>query len=104
MTSRTPARTALGVAAVLSEAEALSAGCVMDFPTAFAWVAEHHPSPADHDPKCSYATHGMLCDCHLLMDEYARRKSVATPTVQRGVTDTDEARALRALLSGTAPK
>lgn len=38
----------------------------MDFPTA--WAIVNDTSPADHDPRCSFAqTSGaVLCDCHVL--------------------------------------
>ena len=51
--------------------------CVMDFPTAWAFVREQHPDPKEHDPRCSWvqASGGILCDCHVLNDEYARRKA-----------------------------
>ena len=51
--------------------------CVMDFPTAWAFVREQHPDPGEHDPRCSWvqASGGILCDCHVLNDEYARRKA-----------------------------
>lgn len=50
--------------------------CVMDFPTAWAFIREQHPDPTEHDPRCSWvqAKGGVLCDCHVLMDEYNRRK------------------------------
>lgn len=47
--------------------------CVMDYPTAWEFVRktkfEHH------DQRCSYVQMdgGMLCDCYVLNDEYARR-------------------------------
>jgi len=51
--------------------------CVMDFPTAWAFIREQHPDPREHDPRCSWvqASGGILCDCHVINDEYARRKA-----------------------------
>lgn len=51
---------------------------VMDYPTAWAYVRGVHPEPEKHDPACSWVVSGggILCDCHVLNDEYARRKAV----------------------------
>lgn len=51
--------------------------CVMDYPTAWAFIREQHPDPKEHDPKCSWvqASGGILCDCYVLNDEYERRKA-----------------------------
>jgi hypothetical protein len=51
--------------------------CVMDFPSAWAFVREQHHDPKEHDPRCSWvqASGGILCDCHIINDEYERRKS-----------------------------
>ncbi len=56
--------------------------CIMDFPTAWAYIREQHPDPAEHDPRCSWvqAQGGVLCDCHIINDEYERRKAALTPT------------------------
>ena len=53
--------------------------CIMDFPTAWAYIRDHHPDPAEHDPKCSWvqALGGILCDCHVINAEYERRKALA---------------------------
>lgn len=53
---------------------------VMDFPTAWAFVRT--TKPLAHDPRCSWRTAGgaFLCDCYVLMDEYARRKAAAEPS------------------------
>jgi hypothetical protein len=52
--------------------------CIMDFPTAWAYIREQHPDPAEHDPRCSWvqARGGILCDCHILNAEYDRRKAI----------------------------
>jgi len=49
--------------------------CVMDYPTAWAFIREKHPDPKEHDPRCSWvqASGGILCDCHVINDEYERR-------------------------------
>lgn len=47
--------------------------CIMDFPTA--WAFTRASAIKDHDVQCSWYTHNMLCDCHVLNDEYARRKA-----------------------------
>lgn len=54
-----------------------TASCIMDYPTAWAFIREQHPDPNEHDPRCSWvqASGGILCDCHVLNDEYARRKA-----------------------------
>jgi hypothetical protein len=51
----------------------------MDYPSAFKFVAG--TNLVDHDPRCSYrvANRGMLCDCHIINDEYERRKKLMTP-------------------------
>lgn len=48
---------------------------VMDYPAAWAYVREQHPDPSEHDPRCSWviANRAVLCDCHVLWDEYERR-------------------------------
>jgi hypothetical protein len=53
--------------------------CIMDFPTAWKFVREEHPDPAEHHSRCSWvqAKGGILCDCHVLNDEYARRKAAS---------------------------
>ena len=50
---------------------------VMDYPTAWAFVAD--TALVDHDPRCSYAqtNRALLCDCHVLTDEYVRRANAA---------------------------
>ena len=60
--------------------------CIMDFPTAWAFVREQHPDPKDHDPRCSWvqASGGILCDCHVLNDEYARRKLALNASRSKG--------------------
>ena len=47
---------------------------IMDFPQAWAYVAETELD--EHDPKCSYRVgqRGLLCDCFIIWDEYNRRK------------------------------
>lgn len=47
---------------------------VMDYPTAWAFVET--TDATTHDPKCSWRTVQMLCDCHVLGDEYDRRAAV----------------------------
>lgn len=50
--------------------------CIMDYPQAWAFVRETELD--SHDPRCSYriAEGGLLCDCFILNDEYARRKAL----------------------------
>jgi hypothetical protein len=57
--------------------ETLPSVCIMDYPEGWAFVREKHPDPREHDPRCSWvqASGGILCDCHVLNDEYARRKA-----------------------------
>ncbi len=52
---------------------------IMDYPTAWAFIREQHPDPAEHDPRCSWVQGkgGFLCDCHIINAEYERRKAVA---------------------------
>lgn len=47
----------------------------MDFPQAWAFVRD--TKPEQHDPKCSWRAYngGFLCDCHVLNDEYDKRKA-----------------------------
>lgn len=57
--------------------------CIMDFPEA--WQFVRPTDPKDHDPNCSWRVRhgGLLCDCHILMDEYARREAaLCTENVQ----------------------
>lgn len=46
---------------------------VMDYPQA--WEFVKGPKLTDHDKRCSYRTtrRGILCDCHIINNEYARR-------------------------------
>lgn len=50
-----------------------------DYPTAWAYIREQHPDPAEHDPRCSWVqmNGGMLCDCRVINEEYARRLVIA---------------------------
>jgi hypothetical protein len=54
---------------------------IMDFPTAWRFIREEHPDPAEHDPRCSWVVgrEAFLCDCHVLNDEYERRKRAFRP-------------------------
>lgn len=47
----------------------------MDYPTAWEFVRE--TKPEQHHAECSWRVCGgaLLCDCHVLMDEYKRRSS-----------------------------
>lgn len=49
--------------------------CVMDFPTAWNFVRQ--TKPEQHHEDCSWRNYGgaLLCDCHVLSDEYKRRES-----------------------------
>jgi hypothetical protein len=51
---------------------------MMDFPEAWAFVKQ--TAPGDHDLRCSWfvTRGGLLCDCHVLNDEYARRQQTST--------------------------
>lgn len=46
---------------------------IMDYPAAWAFLAATQAE--DHDRRCSYhqANRGVLCDCHVVNDEYDRR-------------------------------
>ena len=48
---------------------------IMDYPTAWAFVAL--TKLEDHHEKCSYRVteRGILCDCDIINNEYARRKA-----------------------------
>ncbi len=46
----------------------------MDFPQA--WKFTRSTRLEDHDPKCSWAKAGLLCDCRVLWDEIERRESM----------------------------
>ena len=48
----------------------------MDFPTAWAFVRDTDMEL--HDERCSYRSENgaFLCDCHVLNDEYDRRKAL----------------------------
>ena len=60
--------------------------CIMDWPTAWRYVREQHPDPAEHHPKCSWATQNgaLLCDCDVLESEYQRRKAEVETARARG--------------------
>jgi hypothetical protein len=64
---------------------------IMDYPTAWAYVREraHKYGTREHDPKCSFvqAHGGFLCDCHVLNDEYDRRKAAAGAEPDRDDSD-----------------
>lgn len=49
----------------------------MSFPEAWAFVNETHMD--EHTPTCSYrqSQGAILCDCHVLWDEYDRRAKLA---------------------------
>jgi hypothetical protein len=49
---------------------------IMDYPMAWAFVAT--TKPEDHHPQCSWRTTGgaLLCDCHILQNEYERLAKV----------------------------
>jgi len=47
--------------------------CIMDFPEAWLWTKASNLE--DHEERCSWKTHKMLCDCKVLWDEYERRKA-----------------------------
>jgi hypothetical protein len=49
---------------------------MMDFPDA--WKFMRLTKTEEHDPKCSWrqSEGGMLCDCHIIWDEYHRRRSL----------------------------
>jgi hypothetical protein len=51
---------------------------VMDWPEAWAFVRDEHPDPSEHADRCSWVVTGggMLCDCPVLWNEYARRAAV----------------------------
>jgi hypothetical protein len=51
--------------------------CIMDYPTAWAFIREQHSDSAEHDPRCSWvqAQGGILCDCHVINAEYERRRA-----------------------------
>lgn len=53
-------------------------GCIMDFPTAWKFVAKTKLS--QHHKKCSYRTEkrALLCDCAVLNNEYERRKQIVS--------------------------
>ena len=57
--------------------------CIMDFRSA--WEFVRATKMKDHDPLCSYVRcHGsLLCDCHIIWDEYKKR-SEALPTRKSG--------------------
>jgi hypothetical protein len=57
---------------------------VMDFPAAWAFVAD--TKLEDHHPKCSYRTEAraLLCDCDVLNDEYKRREKLRAPKRRKG--------------------
>jgi hypothetical protein len=61
--------------------------CIMDFPTAWAYIREQHPNPAEHDPRCSWVQTqgGILCDCHVINDEYERRKAAVATDIRQGL-------------------
>lgn len=48
---------------------------IMDYPEA--WAFARGSLMSDHDPRCSYrqTRGGILCDCHVIDDEYERRKA-----------------------------
>lgn len=52
----------------------MSGKCIMDYPTAWAFVAK--TKLTQHHPKCSYrqTKRALLCDCRVLNDEYDCRK------------------------------
>lgn len=56
---------------------------IMDWPTAWAFIRDEHPDHDEHHPRCSWVqTNGaLLCDCHVLNDEYERRAAKAGQTV-----------------------
>lgn len=55
---------------------------IMDYPEAWEYTAQFPHTAPPHDQKCSsvpqddepLAGPGLLCDCHVLWDEYARRR------------------------------
>ena len=47
--------------------------CIMDYPTA--WEFTRKTPREDHDEECSYSVGGLLCDCHILNNEYERRRT-----------------------------
>ena len=62
---------------------------IMDFPTA--WAFTKASKDEDHDSRCSWVRARLLCDCHVIWDEYERRKD---PEYRRradsmGATHTD---------------
>lgn len=52
----------------------MSKSVIMDFPQAWDYVRSH--PELEHDPKCSWVqtNEAMLCDCHVINDEYHRRE------------------------------
>jgi hypothetical protein len=55
---------------------------VMDYPQAWAFVRDTNPE--DHHERCSWRTQNgaLLCDCHILNDEYDRRAAAVPPEAQ----------------------
>jgi len=54
----------------------------MDYPEAWRFVRENLEP---HDRNCSWAlTNGaILCDCHIIFDEYARRRAAGSADTPR---------------------
>lgn len=68
--------------------------CIMDYPTAWAFIREQHPDPSEHHPRCSWvqSSGGVLCDCDVLNKEYARRKALLVSGNQPAMEPADSTR------------